>query len=131
MPKDDVYYIEIQNPVDFRKSVLEASRDLLRGLQKNEDLKKIRAKKAKEVSNLKSIIKEINTLVNQAKNLMPAASIKTAEAAKPKESKKKESSTGSKKGKKQEPEQKKSKPAEVNELEKQLKDIEEKLSSLG
>ena len=47
MKNEEVFYVEIPDPVGFRRSLLEASRDLLRGLQKYEDLKKVRKDKAK------------------------------------------------------------------------------------
>ncbi len=139
MKNEEVFYVQIQNPTEFRRSLLEASRDMLRGLQKYEDLKKIRAKKEKEISHLKSVIKEINNLVNQAKNSLPSVSVKVAEQAKPKKEKKtkkgkkkaskKKSGKAGKKETEAEP-KKEGKPKEVKELESQLKEIEGKLASL-
>ncbi|MFC1753151.1 hypothetical protein ACFL96_07115 [Thermoproteota archaeon] len=130
MTDKDVFYVEIHNPVDFRRSVLEASRDLLRGLQKYEDLKKVRNKKLKEISILKSVIKEINSLVNQARNVLPSVNAPVPDIPKVKVVNIKKTATpakkGAKKGVKAEP-----KIGEVAELETQLKDIEGKLASLG
>ena len=126
MREKEVFYVEIPNPVDCRRSVLEASRDLLRGLQKYEDLKKIRFQKLREMSVLKNIIKEINTLLNQARNSLPSVTVRIPEPAKQKEAKK-----AQRPKKKAIEEEEAKKPREVAELEKQLKDIEGKLTGLG
>lgn len=123
MEERDMFYVEIQNPLEVRRNLLEASRDLLRGLQKYEDLKKVRANKVKEITKLKNILKEINALFNQAKNHMPAVFVKVPEPrviGKARHAPRIKSAEVDAR-----------KPREVAELEKQLKDIEGKLTGLG
>lgn len=136
MTDKDIFYVEVHRPIDFRRSLLEASRDLLRALQKFEDLKKVRADKMKEIAKLKSIVRDINSILNQAKNHVPALNIKIPEP--PKHEKKAKESKEEKRPtahahhrKKKDAKMQYKTSREVTDLEKQLKEIEGKLGSLG
>jgi len=78
MPKDsiDYYYAHIPNPVDFRKTLLEASRDTILVLKQYEAFKELRKAKAVEYEALKKIINEINTLLARLKKTLPASKVR-------------------------------------------------------
>ncbi|MCX8147242.1 MAG: hypothetical protein N3D84_02130 [Candidatus Woesearchaeota archaeon] len=127
MAKEAIFYMKIENPVDLRRALLESLRDVLRALQKFEDLKKIRAEKAKEIAVLNNCMKEINLMIGKVKSHLPPVPVKIQlKEIKPK--KKEERAI------KQEKEEKKEEAVEsleVAELERQLKEIEKKLERLG
>ena len=77
-PKDSInyYYAHIPNPVDFRKTLLEASRDTILILKQYETFKSLRKAKAIEYEALKKLINEINTLLGRLKKLLPASKIR-------------------------------------------------------
>jgi chromosome segregation ATPase len=133
MTDKDIFYVEIHHPVDFRRSLLEASRDLLRALQKFEDLKSVRADKMKEIAKLKSTVKDINSILNQAKNQVPALNIKLPEPPKAKEKPKEEKKPAAHAHniKKKDIKVQYKAQRDVTDLEKQMKEIESKLGSLG
>jgi len=130
MTDKDMFYVEVHRPIDFRRSLLEASRDLLRALQKFEDLKKVREDKMKEVARLKATVRDINSLLNQAKNHVPALNIKLPEPPKA-EKKSKEEKKPVHHAKKKDAKVNYKASRDVTDLEKQMKEIESKLGSLG
>ncbi|MCX6706945.1 MAG: hypothetical protein NT001_02280 [Candidatus Woesearchaeota archaeon] len=133
MADKDMFYVEIHHPIDFRRSLLEASRDLLRALQKFEDLKKVREDKIKEVAKLKATVRDINSLLNQAKNHVPALNIKLPEPPKAEKKAKEEKKPAAHAhhAKKKDVKVQYKASREVTDLENQLKEIEGKLGSLG
>jgi hypothetical protein len=72
-PRDsiDYYYANIPNPVDFRKTLLEASRDSVLILKQYEVFKKLRRSKQTEYEALKKLIEEITALMTRLKKSLP------------------------------------------------------------
>ncbi len=112
-------YIRIDDPIEFRRALLESSRDIIKSLQKYEESKSARVRKVKEIAKLRALIKELNILVNKLQSMLPEGHIKIISP----QPKKKEHKAKAKKG------QKESK--EIVELERHLKDIEGKLVNLA
>jgi len=131
MQEDELFFIRIDDPVEFRKSLLVGVRDVLHSLQKYEDFKRIRTAKVEQIIELRRVTKEINVLLNRLKQDLPMVAHAKKEVQKHRSRKAKLAAAkgkpvsvvaGGKKAKA---------PGEVKELEAQLKDIEGKLKVLG
>lgn len=121
----EILYQKIDNPVEFRRNMLESSKQVIRALQKYEKLKAVRVKKAEQVSKLRGIVREISTLNIKLKKEFPDLLFKPAKVKK--EARKEEK----KKAEKSEEKPEKRETRELVDLEKQLKDIERKLESIS
>ncbi|MBW3022979.1 hypothetical protein KY308_02660 [Candidatus Woesearchaeota archaeon] len=116
MAEEESYYVNIREPADLRKSLLETSRQIVRALQKYEHFRIGKNKKKDEREKLKGTLRDINTLSSQLTKELPAKKIKGMPAVKAPEAK----VVAIKKGKK----------SEIASLESDLADIEKKLSRL-
>ncbi len=122
------FFVEVKDPLEIRRAVLESSKKAIRLLQNYENIKKIRTEKNEEIERLKNQIKEMALLfirlkaeLPKSKDVLPPEFKKvfytrpaTAKVIKPVaavEAKPRES--------------------EVNKLEQELKDIEAELERLS
>ena len=122
--EDDLFFVEIREPADVRKEVLESQKIVIGGLQRYENIKFLRAKKAESIHKLKSELKELSKELSELKSILPSAGIKVVSKPKKKAKSVKEEEV-------KEEEHVKEKPAnELEKLEAELHDIEKKLSSL-
>ena len=131
MTGEESVFVKIDDPAQFRRSLLESSRDMVHSLQRYEHIKDLRVKKVEAVSELRNIMKDIGSLMNKLRSNMPTIDIKSAPTQRKKEIKlqpaKKEKKETSK-----EPEKNKDNTSkELVNLEKELNDIEKKLNSLS
>ncbi len=114
----DIFFVGIKDPVLFRKEILESSKESIKLLQEYEKLKTIREEKTKNVLKLNGLMKEIEKLVIQLKNVLPKVEMRIknddagAEYALPKIKEHKKT------------------VSEVDKLERELGMIESKLNSL-
>jgi len=116
MPKE-VFYVEIEEPIQLRRILLESSKDTIRLLKHNEEFKKLRIEKIKHISIIKNLIEEIKDLFVILKNELPATTLIEEEKVR------KEKKHLIKKTKKIEKQ-------EIKKLEEELSEIEKKLQSL-
>ena len=65
------YYIHIQDPVQFRRSLLEAVKAMVEVLQSIELLSKTRKEKAEAIARLRILEKEISSLFAKLKSYLP------------------------------------------------------------
>jgi chromosome segregation ATPase len=131
MTEEETYYVGVKNPVEVRKTVLEASKELVEALHRYEKFKEIRDEKNTEIAKLKSSVKEINKLVGKLKSALPKSKISVSKKKKPEQKQKDKTSTSKKKNKEEIKEVPKKKLTEIDKLESELEDIESKLNSLG
>ena len=115
--EDETYYVNVREPIETRKRLLETSRNVVVALQKYEIYKLKRTKKENFVDQLRNNFKEINTLIMQLKKELPTIKIKRRTS--PVTNIKTKKKVAVKKGKR-----------ELEDLHKELKDIESKLSIL-
>ena len=114
MPKEESsLFVKFDNPAALRRSLLEASKDVLVVLQNSENFKDARNKKAELTNRLRNQVAEITQLFNKLKLELPKTSI-------PKE-----------KSEKRVVVRKIGKKDELKSIEEQLADIESQLGSLG
>jgi hypothetical protein len=84
MPEDTNLFVRFEDPVALRKSLLEASRNVLVSLQNFERFKSFRTEKSKLMKELNDQITEVNSLFNQLKKEMPkSAAAKMKKIAQP------------------------------------------------
>ncbi|PIN86331.1 hypothetical protein COV19_06010 [Candidatus Woesearchaeota archaeon CG10_big_fil_rev_8_21_14_0_10_44_13] len=126
MASEEILYQKIENPVEFRRNLLESSKQVIRSLQKYERLKAVRLKKAEQISKLRNIVREISILNSKLKKEFPDLIFKAQKAAKPQEKR-----SEKKKAEKKEEQLDRKETRELVDLEKQLKDIEKKLETIS
>ncbi len=120
----DIFFVELQEPDEVRRNILESLKDIVETLQKFEKFKELRKKKIDGMNKLGGIIREANRLVANLKNSLPKTELKAAEViSKSLEEKKIDA-------KKMVGKVEKGSLTELQRLEAALKDIEEKLQSL-
>ncbi len=121
MAKEKEFYVGITNPADARKNLLEASKEVIKSLQSYERIRHIRNEKAEQVSRFSNLMAELSSLIGQLKKELPEYSEEDLPKAKP------QSKEESKEAKQP---AKKSRASELQRLEKELSNIEQKLSGL-
>lgn len=140
-PKKDVFYVGVQDPVEIRRNVLECSKDMVQFMQRYENLKNIRNDKEEAIHHLKEDVRELKSLVNKLRKVLPKSKLriksheeKKEEKPKPKKKKGKKKKA-KKETKKEAPKEETTPPpkpkTEIERLESELADIEEKLGKLS
>lgn len=133
--KDPEYMIQLNDPKGLRKDILESLRELIIFMQGDEGFKKIQDEKVELFGKLKSQVREVNSIIeNQLKRYLPKGKLKDVPAEKPKKEKEEEEEFHVEEAPKPKPVPVKKevpvKKSELEELEDQLKDIENQLRSV-
>jgi DNA repair exonuclease SbcCD ATPase subunit len=68
---EDAFFVGVRDPVEVRRTILEASREAVHFLQRYERLKKVREEKLALVDQLRADVKELRALVNKLKRSLP------------------------------------------------------------
>jgi uncharacterized coiled-coil protein SlyX len=75
-PKNpDVFFVGINNTADLKRSIIESTRDSLLFLQKYEAFLELRKQKNQTIDELKKLVKEITSMVNNLKKQLPESEI--------------------------------------------------------
>lgn len=126
----DLFFAEVKDPVDVKRNLLEAQKDIIEGLQRYENIKFLREKKLENINKLRSTIKELLKLISNLKAALPQAKIREAVKIK-KKTKVAKKKAAKKKAKEIAEEKEAKKPmTELEKLESELSAIEGKLGSL-
>lgn len=123
--KEKIFYVEIKEPIELRRNLLEYSKMVVKSLQKYERFKDLRKQKIEYTLNLKRIIKEIKKLKNELVSKLPETTIKVEKKKKkifPKGKKEIEDEISKREIKKM---------SELEKLEAELGSIEAKLNTLN
>lgn len=140
MKKEDVYYVGVTEPVEIRRNVLEAAKEILESMHRFEKFKAVRIEKGKTVKVLRDQIDDITKMIAKLKSSLPKSEgrIKVGQVAQKVEKKAAKKSALKKEDKKEvkvEEEQKlkltERETTELEKLEAELADIEGKLSQIG
>ena len=83
--KNQEFFVNLQDPISFRKSILETSRESIHLLQNYEKLKQIRKDKLQLMHDLNSTMKELFTLSQRLKLQLPKVSPKKSKPVKKEE----------------------------------------------
>jgi hypothetical protein len=130
----------LKDPSQLRRSILETSKEALHTLQQYERFKEVRIEKTKEILRLKKIFKELENLTTKLKMKLPKTSLRVKHA---KEEEAKividedieeeiQEQRSRKKTTKKAPKKKGSKRlSDVEKLEAELNDIEDKLGDIS
>ena len=121
------YFVEIVDPGEVRKNILETLREILNLLQQFEKLKQIRQQRMQAVQSLRTSMRSAHKMMGNVKSMLPQTSLKASSV---KEEKKEKPHAA---GKKHEEKEKKvvKKATEMERLESELSAIESKLRSLN
>ena len=74
--EDQLFYMGIPNPIEVRRNILESARDMVHFLQLFERFRLIREEKKLASKLLRRHVKELTTLVNKLKAVLPKTSIR-------------------------------------------------------
>jgi uncharacterized phage infection (PIP) family protein YhgE len=122
--KEDIFFVEVHESEEVRRNVLESLKDIVENLQRFEKFKEIKRKKVENINKLGKIMKDINKIIPKLKTSLPDTKIRSSK----RKDKEPEIKTVVKKTPK---EIAKRKPVtELQKLESELGEIEDKLSSL-
>ncbi len=120
--EDENYFVGIDSPVELRREVLEASKKMVELLKRFEAFRERRDQKAMYIERLKKIVSDLNKMNLKLKTVMPRTNIKlppALQAMAEKQAKKKASD-----------DEVKQPASELERLEMELGDIENKLAKL-
>lgn len=116
--EDAEFFVRIESPSEFRKTLIESRRDVVQTLEKYEMLRAIRVQKVKYMADLKNVIKDVQVMLGKLKEALPKTKLR--EKLTKKASIKILRSSPSKKA-----------SSELDELEQELKKIQSKLNIIG
>src|SRR3989338_1409081 len=71
--EDENYFVGIDNPIELRREVLEASKKLVETLKKFEAFREKRDRKLKLIEKMRSILADIGKLNSKLRSIMPKA----------------------------------------------------------
>ena len=132
----DIFFVEIREPEQVKKNVLESLKDIVENLQRFEKFKEIRKAKLEAINRLGKILRDINRTLPSLKSSLPEAKIRAVKTNKqmPQQktvARKKGSAEKIKEYKEQTDATEMKKPTtELQKLESELSEIESKLNSL-
>src|SRR3989338_8737802 len=72
----EIFFVEVREPSNVRKSILESLKDIVESLKKFERFKELREQKMSNVDKLRADLKEINKLVSGLKEILPETKIR-------------------------------------------------------
>ena len=123
---NEVFFVEVKEPDEVKRSLLESLKQILELLQKFEKFKRIRHEKMEKIHKLRNLVKDTNKLFGNLKLKLPQTSLKLAPVNKAQRQNEKHIS------KKKEPKEgrmPKKDRTEMEKLEAELSAIESKLKS--
>ncbi len=127
---NELFFVNIKDPSEIRRNILEILRDILTTIQSFEKFKYLRHEKFENMHKLRILVKDTNKMLADLKAKLPQTSIKaTIVKEVPKHQLK--THTKKKKGKAIEQKTVKREMTDIEKLETQLSAIESKLKSLS
>ena len=133
----DIFYVNIENPTEIQRSVLECTKAVLANLKKYEAFRGIRAQKAELMIEYKNVMSEIKLLNARLKKVMPKTGLRAiadetpVEEKKPAQEPKKVAAKKIVKVEKPLPSPVRQPKSNLEKLESELDEIEKRLKSLG
>ena len=126
--KEELFFVEVRDPNNVKKNILESLKDIVQSLQKFERFKEIRYQKMESINKLRKDLRDMNKMISDLKGFLPEARLREVklnpvlrEAPK---------TRSSRKPKKEITEQANKPGSELQKLESELSAIEEKLKGL-
>ena len=119
---NELFFVQIKEPSEVRRSILESLKEILEMLQRFEKFRHIRHDKLMKIQKLRVLMRDANKLLGDLKSRLPQTSLKGVAVKEAKQTKKPA------KKREAQPQQKKEK-TELERLEAELSAIESKLKS--
>ena len=79
--KEELFFVQIQEPNEVKRSILESLRDIVESLHRFERFKSARDGKLAIINRLRAQVREINKLISRLKELLPEAKLRGAKPA--------------------------------------------------
>lgn len=127
--QEGIFFVELKEPPEVKRNVLEALKDILGLMQQFEKFKQIRHEKLVKIQRLRSLVRDTNKMFGTLKAKLPQTNFKTPSSTPVKKQSKKIASKKEKAAPK-EVTPKKHK-TELDKLESELNAIEEKLKEFA
>lgn len=74
--EEEVFFVGVQDPLEVRRNLLEVSKDMVQFLQQYEKLKTVREQKNEAIKRLKEDIRELKSLVNKLRLVLPKTKLR-------------------------------------------------------
>ena len=74
--KKEVFFVGVKEPVEMRRNILEASREMVLLLQMYEKFKTVREEKRRNIDKLRGMIREIALLASRLKKHLPKTDLR-------------------------------------------------------
>jgi hypothetical protein len=74
--EESVFYVAIEDPIDFRKELLSSSKVIIQLLQRNEHLKELRTEKIQKLFEFSQLMSEITMLIGKLKKAIPETKLR-------------------------------------------------------
>ncbi len=88
--KEEVFFVGVNEPVEIRRNILEASREMVLLLQMYEKFKSVRDEKRHEMEKLRGLVREIALLVSRLKRHLPKTNLRALPLAEVEKERKKD-----------------------------------------
>jgi len=115
------FFVNVPDPAPIKVALLECRKAILESMKIFRKFREIRKEKNEEKTKLRKQLREISSILNKMRAIMPHVNLPTEEIV-PKESMKEEKQVSA---------QRAPKRTEIERIESELEDIERKLSTLG
>src|SRR3989344_1876985 len=79
--KSEVFYVGINSPTEVRRDVLENTKVIIIALKTFENFKEARVEKTRHVENLKVLMSELDMLFNKLKRVLPQTRVREKPSA--------------------------------------------------
>ncbi len=126
----DIFFVEVKEPEEVRKNILESLKEIVESLQRFEKFKETRKDKIYHINKFKNIVKDTNKLVFDLKKSFPETTIRTVREMSKSTQKKKTNGKKKYAGVIKKEVQERKPMTELQKLESELSEIEGKLESL-
>ena len=128
---EGVYFVQVKDPTEVRKHILETLRQIFEMLQRLEKLRNLRHEKLENIRKLRTLFKDANKLLGTLKVKLPQTNLKAAPIKEHSHHTKKNHKGMKGKPAKEKAAAPKREPSDAEKLEAQLNAIETKLKSLA
>lgn len=81
--KEELFFVELRDPEEVKKSILLVLKDILEALKRFEKFRETRHKKLDKIQKLRILVKEANKMLGSLKSKLPQTSLKAAFQAEP------------------------------------------------
>ena len=125
--QSEVFFVQVMEPAQVRRSVLECLKQILELLQRFEKFKHIRHEKMSKIQKLRNLMRDANKIMAELKSKLPQTNFRSSAPREPKPAKK----IANKKNEAPQAKVPKKERTELERLESELSAIESKLKSFS